>query len=155
VVLYRIQILYDLNFNIILPRIKKRKFVKINLTRLVLLGHEMGYQLRGGVDYAIPCRTQYSHIYIHIMHSPLFPHWTFVYKVVCFCNSLGPNTNIWNFEQWRCPFNLHSGPSFKTEGAKLQTHYIYLKNLRLLLNIYIYFFTLFRFMKNNLVSSQY
>lgn len=38
--------------------------MKINLTKLVRLGHEMGYQLRGGVDYAIPFRTQYSLIYI-------------------------------------------------------------------------------------------
>jgi len=46
--------------------------MKINLTKLVRLGHEMGYQLRGGVDYAIPFRTQYSHIYTYNTLQPPF-----------------------------------------------------------------------------------
>lgn len=63
--MYRTQNLYNLNFNIIFPRTKKKKFMKINLMKLVHLGHEMGYQLHGGVDYAIPFRTQYSQIYTY------------------------------------------------------------------------------------------
>jgi len=37
--------------------------MQINLTKVIRLGHEMGYQLCRGVDYAISFRTQYSHIY--------------------------------------------------------------------------------------------